>query len=207
MTFVKGLKRAETAEEQIERLSMPIPECGCYAWLGHHNHGYAIMTYGPSRQRKMERVTRFLTKAPKGMDVDHLCHSPWCVNPNHLEVVTHQENIRRHGLWKINNRQFCEIHGERLQYEGEVRVCRSCKREYVRQWRQWQRKKQGLPPTLNYRGQRKFQCDKCGSLYEVLATPPDRGPRYGCRSCLLEYKRQLHARTKGKKIPQSNLLI
>jgi hypothetical protein len=30
------------------------------------------------------------------LDVDHLCNNKLCVNPSHLEAVTHQENcIRR----------------------------------------------------------------------------------------------------------------
>lgn len=32
---------------------------------------------------------------PPGMQLDHLCRTRLCVNPNHMEVVTQQENIRR----------------------------------------------------------------------------------------------------------------
>lgn len=32
---------------------------------------------------------------PKGRDVDHLCGVTLCVNPAHLEVVTHRTNILR----------------------------------------------------------------------------------------------------------------
>jgi len=32
---------------------------------------------------------------PAGLDLDHLCFTPACVNPWHLEPVTRQENIRR----------------------------------------------------------------------------------------------------------------
>lgn len=162
---------------------MPITECGCYTWLGHHNHGYAIMTYGSRNQRKMERVTRFLMNAPKGMEVDHLCHQRWCVNPDHLEIVTHLENIHRHFAWKVANRQFCEKHGEQLKYEGKFRVCRTCKREHLRQWKQEQRKKQGLPPAAPHKGQRKFKCDDCGGPYVRIGNVTGRSGRYGCQNC------------------------
>lgn len=188
MTFVKGLKRAELAEETYERLSMPIPECGCYMWLGYYNHGYAIMTTGRGRGRKMMRVTRWLCRpVPDDMEVDHLCHQRWCVNRDHLEIVTHIENIGRHAEWVKANRQFCEKHGELLRSYGRIRVCRTCRNEY-----QNARRDHKFPHT----GQRKFQCDKCGNQYEILATFSDRGPRYGCRQCQLEYKRTLYHRTK-----------
>lgn len=34
-------------------------------------------------------------KVPDGYELDHLCRKTWCVNPFHLEPVTHKENIRR----------------------------------------------------------------------------------------------------------------
>ncbi|HVF79289.1 MAG TPA: HNH endonuclease signature motif containing protein [Solirubrobacteraceae bacterium] len=30
-----------------------------------------------------------------GLELDHLCHNVDCVNPSHLEPVTHLENVRR----------------------------------------------------------------------------------------------------------------
>lgn len=33
---------------------------------------------------------------PEGLVLDHLCNNYACVRPDHLEPVTHQENIRRH---------------------------------------------------------------------------------------------------------------
>jgi hypothetical protein len=136
MTFVKGLKRAEFPDETYERLAMPITECGCYVWLGHENHGYAIIVVGQGVDRKMTRVTRWLCRpVPEDMDVDHLCHQRWCVNPDHLEVVTHAENIARHAAWVKKNRTHCEKHGIPLRYNGNVRICRICKNEYQDQYR------------------------------------------------------------------------
>jgi hypothetical protein len=33
---------------------------------------------------------------PEGLEPDHLCETPACFNPDHIEPVTHQENTRRH---------------------------------------------------------------------------------------------------------------
>jgi hypothetical protein len=189
MTFVKGLRRAETADETIERLSMPIPECGCYAWLGTISaSGYAKFTYNDETgKRRIARVTRYLCRpVPADLEVDHLCHKRWCVNPDHLEVVTHLENIRRHNAWRIANRQFCEKHGVLLRCVGKskrLRICPDCKLEYSQKWKAKRREELGLPPTAPHKGQRKFICDDCGGPYEKIGNVTGRSGRYGCRNC------------------------
>ena len=32
---------------------------------------------------------------PQGLELDHLCRVPPCINPAHMEPVTHAENMRR----------------------------------------------------------------------------------------------------------------
>lgn len=39
---------------------------------------------------------------PPGLDLDHLCRTPNCVNPDHLEPVAHIVNVRR-GLHCYND--------------------------------------------------------------------------------------------------------
>lgn len=40
----------------------------------------------------------FVGEIPTGMELDHLCKTRQCINPAHLEPVTHVENMRRAGL-------------------------------------------------------------------------------------------------------------
>ena len=42
---------------------------------------------------------------PDGMKLDHLCRNPSCVNPDHLEIVTQCENVRRGNSTKISIEQ------------------------------------------------------------------------------------------------------
>ena len=37
----------------------------------------------------------------EGMELDHLCRTRHCVNPAHMEVVTHAENVRRSARWSV----------------------------------------------------------------------------------------------------------
>ena len=38
---------------------------------------------------------QYVGPIPKGRELDHLCHNPACVNPLHLEPVTHKVNMQR----------------------------------------------------------------------------------------------------------------
>ena len=69
----------------------------CWEWLGAVNSdGYPVLWDGKrlayAHRIAYEMVVR---PVPKGFDVDHLCYHLRCVNPGHLEAVTHQENVRR----------------------------------------------------------------------------------------------------------------
>jgi len=52
--------------------------------------------------------------------LDHLCRKRSCINPEHLEVVSHAENCRRGANAKLTMEQVVEIkklHGKKTQRE------------------------------------------------------------------------------------------
>jgi len=51
---------------------------------------------------------------PKGYEIDHLCFNGRCVNPDHLEAVSHTENIRRRRISKMN---YSKVKKIRLLYK------------------------------------------------------------------------------------------
>lgn len=65
---------------------------------------------------------------PEGLELDHLCRNRGCVNPAHLEPVTHQENMRR-GHWgmKTHCPQGHPYEGDNLVRDGHSRICRWCR--------------------------------------------------------------------------------
>lgn len=69
---------------------------GCWQWAGATSNGYGTL-WIDGKTVYAHRVSLALVgvEIPAGMDVDHLCRNPRCVNPEHLEVVTHRENLLR----------------------------------------------------------------------------------------------------------------
>ena len=74
-----------------------MPESGCWIWTGAiDDSGYARISY-QKINKPAHRVsyTIFVGEIPQGLEIDHKCKVRCCVNPNHLEAVTKQENQRR----------------------------------------------------------------------------------------------------------------
>lgn len=85
----------------IERLwskvKTPVGIGECWEWLAAKDrHGYGKFWNG----EMSVFVHRFIYEQIIGSvheesDLDHLCRNPGCVNPYHLEPVTHKENVMR----------------------------------------------------------------------------------------------------------------
>jgi hypothetical protein len=70
-------------------------------------------------------------KIPKDKEIDHLCRNRKCCNPEHLEAVTHRENIRRGECGKHNKlKTHCprghEYNEENTYLNNQNRVCKKC---------------------------------------------------------------------------------
>lgn len=73
---------------------------------------------------------------PDGLSLDHLCRNTSCVNPAHLEPVTHRENCLRGVGFSAKNalKTHCkrghEFSEENTRAYRGRRLCRACDREY-----------------------------------------------------------------------------
>jgi len=69
---------------------------------------------------------------PEGLVLDHLCRVLLCVNPDDLEPVELQENVRRglHGVLRTHCKYGHELVGDNVLYDHRrnCRRCRTCQR-------------------------------------------------------------------------------
>lgn len=119
----------------------------CWEWTASKDAcGYGTFNGGPVLKTiGAHRYAWLLLVGPieDGLELDHLCWNRACVSPEHLEPVSHEENVRR---GKAARRVYC-VNGHRLadnKYESGRPGCRTCTREDNRV--RSQRGKEPRPP-------------------------------------------------------------
>ena len=113
----------------------------CWLWTGGKNdHGYGQIGVGSQRDgtRGMGYAHRLSYEwangpIPRGLQIDHLCHTRGCVRPDHLEAVDRKTNLlRSSGITAVNARKtHCprahpyDLFNTHIRPDGG-RVCRTC---------------------------------------------------------------------------------
>lgn len=98
--YVKGQPRPYLPGHHTRKSSVEyiVDEAtGCWVWQrAIDRRGYGVIKDG-KRLKRAHRVMyeRHRGPIPEGLELDHLCVNPPCVNPDHLEPVTRAENLRR----------------------------------------------------------------------------------------------------------------
>ena len=120
------------AKVRIGSIPAHRPDLGpCWEWTGaRNNDGYGEFVVG-SRTDGNNRLVRahrlayetLIGPIPDGLESDHLCRSRSCVNPGHLEPVTHRLNLRRSPV-KLGAPKG-EAHGQAKLREADIRIIRA----------------------------------------------------------------------------------
>ncbi len=122
------------------------PNTDCWEWTASLNKGYGQVNVNQKilpAHRVMYELKRGLI--PLGQDLDHLCRVSRCINPKHLEPVSHRENLLRGVGWAgLNSKKTHCKNGHLLSDDNiiwrngrlgrECRICRlkSKRREFQR---------------------------------------------------------------------------
>lgn len=113
---------------------------GCWNWRAATKAPYPMIRW-ERQSLAAYRAIYFMTQGevPAGFCIDHVCANTKCVRPDHLELVTREENLRR-GIDPNElkrRRRYC-IRGHDYEREGYAlpaggRDCRACRRLSSRQ--------------------------------------------------------------------------
>lgn len=146
---------------------------GCWNWAGSLVGRNAkspaergVFYLGPGHDRTRVLAYRwsyehFVGPIPEGLQIDHLCRNPRCVNPEHLEPVTARENVRRgtSHIAQLMDTTHCprghELFGDNL-YIGldGGRRCKTCRLDRTREYEERNREKRRAADNARRRAKR-----------------------------------------------------
>lgn len=77
----------------------------CWTWTGSKVWGYGQINIG-GRLVRAHRLSYEWAHGPipDGMMIDHICHNPSCVRPDHLRLATDKQNAENLGVCRSDNK-------------------------------------------------------------------------------------------------------
>jgi hypothetical protein len=184
-------------------------DTGCWVWNGRVNRkGYGILHVArPGYRARDEYAHRWMYEQhvgpiPEGLVLDHLCRNPPCVNPEHVELVTHVENLRRGKGTKLTAHDVEQMRSRREAGE----TCRAIAASYGISESHVSRVTRGIywsdtprPNPSHKRGpavplaprKKKTHCPR-GHPFDEANTYVGRGGGRTCRICRREHQRRFY---------------
>ena len=120
-TSVRAMASVNTSATLLSQVSF-VPETGCWEWTGYiEPNGYGrVFIQGKRWRIHRWSYTHHCGPIPEGMVVCHKCDNPRCINPVHLFLGTHADNVmdaRRKGR---NRNQWPIITPEKVRLMNEL---------------------------------------------------------------------------------------
>ena len=116
-----------TSIERFERSYIPEPNSGCWLWeKATTSTGYGQFYFPPRNMVSAHTAAWELFRGSRnGFHVLHRCHTPCCVNPDHLRLGTHQENMRDRGAAGRTDRHVGTANGRAKLTDEAVKAIRA----------------------------------------------------------------------------------
>lgn len=139
--YIKNNPRRGSYSPVVPRIlrTLSVDDSACWrSSLSGDGSGYTKVRFkGSMRMAHRVMYEALIGPIPAGLELDHKCRVRDCVNPEHLEPVTHAENVRRAGgtakaLEVLRNKTHCvkghEYTPENTYRHGKnkSRSCRTC---------------------------------------------------------------------------------
>ncbi len=124
----------QTAEVAAEKILSRLVVGDCWRWTGATSMGYGYIS-ADGRNQPVHRVLYEVLVGPVPADMvcDHLCRTRDCVNPDHIRIVSHAENIAAGSRQKVQRAQTHCKHGHEYTDENTyvradrgTRQCKTC---------------------------------------------------------------------------------
>lgn len=105
----------------------------CWIYTGQTDNGYGRFWYKGKGSLAHRWIYEFLIcTIPPKMQIDHLCRNRSCVNPEHLEVVSNNEQQKRKSLAQTHCKHGHEFTKENTYAYKNKRNCKECRRRRSR---------------------------------------------------------------------------
>lgn len=166
--------QGRTPEHRIR--SEWVQDGDCWRWTGplsNTGYGYVSLYKGSIFAHRLS-YEYWVGPIPEGLEIDHVkargCRFTDCINPAHLEPVTHAENVRR--AMRDDCANGHPFTAESTGYWGGARVCKICKREQARERRRTRRLDADDPRHGVYSTYSNYtcRCEPCGRAYAAWRT-------------------------------------